>query len=100
MELRLCLDPLVGIGAALQQRRVDVADQIKARKRDTAGNTSQAAGDLADHALAGNAAALTELVGAINARPLAFEAGLADRITETMACALAEAGDVFAQLLE
>jgi hypothetical protein len=87
------------IGIELLRRRAELTDQIATRRQQTASKTTQSAADVAERAAYGDAGALCELVSLIRSQPLAFEAGLADSIVETMAASLAESGSTFAGLL-
>jgi hypothetical protein len=87
------------IGSELARRKIDVVNQIKARKRVAFGLVTQTGADLADRAQAADPAALVELVAIIKSQPLAFDAGLADRIVSCLADALAASGGVFVTLI-
>jgi hypothetical protein len=87
------------IGIELLRRRAELTDEIATRRQQTASKSTQSASDLAERASFGDAGALAELVSIIKSQPLAFEAGLADAITEVMGGALSEAGAVFVSLL-
>jgi hypothetical protein len=87
------------IGAALQAQRQSLAEQISARKRESLATTGSSAGEIVDLARQGDAAALGQIIAITRQRPMAFGPGLADRIVEVMAEALAESADVFAELV-
>lgn len=87
------------IGTELAARKIDLVDQIKARKRIAFGVINEHGADLTDRAQGGDAGALAELYAVIVSRPLAFDPGLGDRMIDVMAASLAECGSTFAELL-